>query len=58
VKLRQLVGGESVAISNPPVSSARLLPKMTPAITGRRAIPMPGDSVTTAESEDGSFRNF
>jgi methyl-accepting chemotaxis protein len=57
-KLRQLVGGNSVAVSNSPVSSARLLPKMTPAITGRRAIPMPGDSVTTAESEDGSFRNF
>jgi methyl-accepting chemotaxis protein len=57
-KLRQLVGGNSVAVSDSPVSSARLLPKMTPAITGRRAIPMPGDSVTTAESEDGSFRNF
>ena len=57
-KLRQLVGGESVTASTPPAPSARLLPKMTPAITGRRAIPMPGDSVVTRESEDHSFRNF
>ena len=57
-KLRQLVGGESVMASPSPAPSARLLPKMTPAITGRRAIPMPGDSVTTSESEDDSFRNF
>jgi methyl-accepting chemotaxis protein len=57
-KLRKLVGGESVTASASPAPSARLLPKMTPTITGRRAIPMPGDSVTTDESEDDSFRNF
>jgi len=57
-KLRQLVGGESVMASESPAPSARLLPKITPAITGRRAIPMPGDSVTTGESENGSYRNF
>jgi hypothetical protein len=68
VKLRQLVGGDSVTASASPTPSAsvtasvapsaRLLPKMPRAITGRRAIPMPGDSVTTGESEDDSFRNF
>ena len=58
VKLRQLLGGDSVTASASPTPSARLLPKMTPAITGRRAIPMPGDSAVTDESEDHSFRNF
>jgi methyl-accepting chemotaxis protein len=56
-KLRELVGGESVTASATPAPSARLLPKMTPA-TGRRAIPMPGDSAGSGESEDHSFRNF
>jgi methyl-accepting chemotaxis protein len=59
VKLRQLVGGKSTANSSTPTSSARLLPKMTPALTStsRRAIPMPGDSSLT-ESDDDNFRNF
>jgi methyl-accepting chemotaxis protein len=56
--LRKLVGGESVTASASPAPSARLLPKMTPAITARRASPMPGDFVKTGESEDDSFRNF
>ncbi len=59
-KLRQLIGGESVAVTPTPTSSARLLPKMTPALTGtsRRAIPMPGDPAAMAESDDDNFRNF
>jgi methyl-accepting chemotaxis protein len=59
-KLRQLVGGESVAVSPTPVSSTRLLPKMTPAVTrtNRRAIPMPGDPPALTESDDDNFRNF
>jgi methyl-accepting chemotaxis protein len=59
-KLRQLVGGESVAASPTPVSSARLLPKMTPAFTrtNRRAIPMPGDPPALTELDDDNFRNF
>jgi methyl-accepting chemotaxis protein len=60
VKLRQLIGGESVAVSRTPVSSARLLPKLPPALTSasRRAIPMPGDPVAMVESDDDNFRNF
>jgi methyl-accepting chemotaxis protein len=57
-KLRQLVGGAPVAVSASPASSARLLPKMIPAITGRRAIPMPGDPAPRAEADDDNFRNF
>jgi methyl-accepting chemotaxis protein len=47
VKLRQLVGGDSVTVSVSQASSPYLLPKMTRAITNarRRAILMPGDSV-------------
>jgi methyl-accepting chemotaxis protein len=59
-KLRQLVGGNSSASSTPAASPARLLPKMIPAITssGRRAIPMPGNRLPTAEADDEGFRNF
>jgi methyl-accepting chemotaxis protein len=59
-KLRQLVGGESATVSPPPVSSTRLLPKITPAITGtkRRAIPMPGDAASTAGADEDNFRDF
>jgi methyl-accepting chemotaxis protein len=59
-KLRQLVVGESATASPSPISSARLLPKMTPAITGtkRRAIPMPGDPASTAGAGDENFRDF
>jgi methyl-accepting chemotaxis protein len=58
-KLRQLVGGDSSAAGTPAASSPRLLPKMIPttAGTGRRAIPMPGDPVST-EADDDNFRNF
>ena len=57
-KLRLLVDGQVAAVSPPPVSSQRLLPKSTPAITGRRAIPMPGDLVVKDQSDDNNFRNF
>jgi len=59
-KLRQLVGGKSATVSPSPISSARLLPKVTPAITGtkRRAIPMPGDPASTAGADDENFRDF
>jgi methyl-accepting chemotaxis protein len=59
-KLRLLVGGESASVSPSPVSSARLLPKMPPAITStsRRAIPMPGDPAQFADGDDDNFRNF
>ena len=57
-KLRLLVNGQVAAASPPPVSSLRLLPKSTPAITGRRAIPMPGDLVVKDQSDDNNFRNF
>ena len=40
-KLRLLVDGQVAAVSPSSVSSQRLLPKSTPAITGRRMIPMP-----------------
>ena len=56
-KLRQLVGGESPIVSPPAIPAPRLLPKMTPAIARRRAIPMPGDSAAMAEADD-NFRNF
>jgi methyl-accepting chemotaxis protein len=58
-RLRQLVGGDSAALSAPPVSSARLLPaRSTPAITDskRRTIPMPGDSESTVGTDN--FRDF
>jgi methyl-accepting chemotaxis protein len=57
-KLRQLVGGDSATLSAPPVPSARLLPRSTPAITDskRRTIPMPGDSESTVRAEN--FRDF
>ena len=51
-KLRLLVDGQVATVSPPSVSSQRLLPKSTPAITGRRTIPMP------EESDDSNFRNF
>ena len=51
-KLRLLVDGQVATVSPPSVSSQRLLPKSTPAITGRRMIPMP------EESDDSNFRNF
>jgi methyl-accepting chemotaxis protein len=57
-KLRQLVGGESPIASPPAIPAPRLLPKMTPAIARRRAIPMPGDSAAMAEADDDNFRNF
>ena len=57
-KLRQLVGGESPIASPPTIPAPRLLPKMTPAIAHRRAIPMPGDSAAMAEADDDNFRNF
>jgi methyl-accepting chemotaxis protein len=57
-KLRQLVGGESPIASPPAIPVPRLLPKMTPAIARRRAIPMPGDSAAMAEADDDNFRNF
>jgi methyl-accepting chemotaxis protein len=59
-QLRLLVGGQSDTVGPTSVSSARLLPKMTPAITstGRRAIPMPEDHVAKAELDDRNFRNF
>ena len=31
---------------------------MTPAITGRRTIPMPGDPLMKDESDDSNYRNF
>jgi hypothetical protein len=40
------------------VSPQRLLPKLTPAISGRRTIPMPGDPLVNDNSEDSNFRNF
>jgi hypothetical protein len=59
-KLLLLVNGQAATVSPPPVSSQRLLSKMTPAITntGRRAIPMPEDHVAKADSDDANFRNF
>ena len=57
-KLHLLVGGKSDTVSPTPVSSARLLLKMTPAITGRRTIPMPGDPLVKDGSDDSNFRNF
>ncbi len=57
-KLRQLVGAQPASAS--PVPSTRYLPKVTPAIAsnGRRTIPMPGDPVPTAETDDANFRSF
>jgi len=57
-KLRQLVGAQPASVS--PVPSTRYLPKVTPAIAsnGRRTIPMPGDPVPTAETDDANFRSF
>ena len=57
-KLRQLVGGNSATVSPRAVPAPRLLPKMPPAITRRRGIPMPGDSAAMAEADDDNFRNF
>jgi hypothetical protein len=59
-KLRLLVGGKSDTGSPTPVYPARLLPKITPAITstGRRAILMPEDSMTKAESDNRNFQNL
>ena len=57
-KLRLLVDGKAATLSPAPVSSQRLLPKMTPAITGRRTIPMPGDPLVKDGSDDSNFRNF
>ena len=57
-KLRLLVDGKAATVSPSPVSSQRLLSKMTPAITGRRTIPMPGDPLMKDESDDSNFRNF
>ena len=58
-KLRLLVDGKAATLSAAPVSSQRLLPKMTPANTGRRTIPMPGDPrVKGNGSDDSNFRNF
>jgi hypothetical protein len=58
-KLRLLVGGKSNSVSPTPVS-ARLLTTSNRTLTGtgRRAIPMPGDHVAKADSDDGNFRNF
>jgi methyl-accepting chemotaxis protein len=57
-KLRQLVGGDSAAVSPPAVPAPRLLPKVPPAIARRRAIPMLGYSAAMAEADDDNFRNF
>jgi methyl-accepting chemotaxis protein len=57
MKLRELVGGDSAAVSAPAVPAPRLLPKTPPAITKRRAIPMPGD-LAMADADDDNFRNF
>ena len=57
-KLRLLVDGKAATLSAAPVSSQRLLPKITPAITGRRTIPMPGDPLVKDGSDDSNFRNF
>ena len=57
-KLRLLVDGKVATLSPAPVSSQRLLPKITPAITGRRTIPMPGDPLVKDGSDDSNFRNF
>ena len=57
-KLRLLVDGQ-VRYREPGSGVfARLLPKMTPAITGRRTIPMPGDPLVKDGSDDSNFRNF
>ena len=57
-KLRLLVDGKAATLSPAPVSSQRLLPKITPAITARRTIPMPGDPLVKDGSDDSNFRNF
>jgi hypothetical protein len=57
-KLRLLVDGKAATLSPAPASSQRLLPKITPAITARRTIPMPGDPLAKDGSDDSNFRNF
>ena len=57
-KLRLLVDGKAATLSPAPVSSQRLLPKITPAITARRTISMPGDPLVKDGWDDSNFRNF